>query len=227
MTGDHTDSIHVVQPPPLAEFPAAALRLLLEGHEQARQLKCDDWEFAIEIAALGAAGATCNQIRWLLHEGFALHGVESTQGESPTRQFRPIGNLSLPEQTCFVLTTAGLDYALLRCNGLGEGRPAPGEEVKPNWIQDLHELWLGHLLVKKFKQPAAVQELILSVFQEEAWVFCIADPLPPIAGLEPKRRLNRTIAKLNGSQQNQVIHFDGGGDGMSIRWRRLQPGSAA
>jgi hypothetical protein len=80
---------------------------------------------------------------------------------------------------------------------------------------------LREVLVKRFKQPAANQELILEAFQEEAWPSRIDDPLHPAFDQNSKQRLHSTISNLNRCQENRLIHFEGGGDGKSVCWRLL------
>ena len=75
--------------------------------------------------------------------------------------------------------------------------------------------------MKRFKQPAANQELILEAFQEEAWPSRIDDPLHPAFDQNSKQRLHSTISNLNRCQENRLIHFEGGGDGKSVCWRLL------
>jgi hypothetical protein len=79
-------------------------------------------------------------------------------------------------------------------------------------------LRLGGRVVKKFQVPARNQELVLTAFQEERWPMRIDDPLPPIAEIEPKRRLHSTIQCLNRNQRAQLLQFRGDGTGRGICW---------
>ena len=63
------------------------------------------------------------------------------------------------------------------------------------------------ILVKKFKVPAANQELILAVFEGQAWPARIDNPLPPLPDLERKRRLVEAISRLNRNQKRQLLRF--------------------
>jgi hypothetical protein len=82
------------------------------------------------------------------------------------------------------------------------------------------------VVVKRFKQPAGNQELVLEAFEEEGWPPRIDDPLPPAPNQDGKRRLQSTIWNLNRGREARLIRFAGGGDGQSVCWRRGEEGSA-
>jgi hypothetical protein len=87
---------------------------------------------------------------------------------------------------------------------------------------------LGERIVKEFKLPALNQETVLTAFQEEGWPPCIDDPLPPAAGIDPKRRLHDTIKNLNRNQKHYLVRFMGNGTGQGVRWELVAtPGSGA
>lgn len=65
------------------------------------------------------------------------------------------------------------------------------------------------------------QERILAVFQEESWPDRIDDPLPPVPGITPKRRLHSTIQCLNRNQKTHLLQFHGDGCGCGVRWELL------
>jgi hypothetical protein len=201
----------------------AALRLLLEAYACARDLGCDLWEFAVEIDTLRGHGVTNSQLRWLLKKGYTAQAVERTKSHASRRSFRHVTSPCLEAQACFVVTEAGIAFAstgqLPGDNGLKHLAP------KPTWDGELRELRLGEVIVKRFKQPAGNQELILGAFQEEDWPARIDDPLPPAKGQDGKRRLHSTISNLNRRQENALIHFHGGGNGKSVCWRLLHAAS--
>lgn len=74
-------------------------------------------------------------------------------------------------------------------------------------------------LVKQFRQPSAVQELILSAFEEQRWACRIDDPLPPKTGQDCKRRLADAICRLNLHQVTRLLNFVGDGTGRGVMWR--------
>src|SRR5690606_5827230 len=111
-------------------------------------------------------------------------------------------------------TTASVKPVAARRGGPLRTRPedAPaGNEPPPSetpaWNGDLHELWFGERMIKRYVRPAPAQELILSVFQEEKWPPGIDDPLPSKSCQDPKRRLHYTIQNLNRGQWPQRLHF--------------------
>jgi hypothetical protein len=96
---------------------------LLEAFDCASALGTGEWEFAVEARCLAAAGLTNTHLRWLLHQGHALQGIERAQPGARQRTFRPVSNLSLVEAACFVLTADGAAY-LGNCIQEGRGRAA-------------------------------------------------------------------------------------------------------
>jgi len=206
-------------PGPNPVLAANGLRLLLEAYRCARELEENEWELAVEIRCLNDAGLTSTHLRWLLHHGYALQAAEQTPLGAKRRTFQPVTNLSFTHTTCFVLTDAGAAYALDHVGPCDE-KPRVQEE-RPVWDENRRELRVGQAVVKRYRQPAANQELVLRAFQEEDWPPRIDDPLPPEAEQDPKRRLHTTISNLNRGQRGIKVHFAGGGDGESVCWHLL------
>jgi hypothetical protein len=196
-----------------------ALRLLLDAHACAQELGCDPWKFAVEIDQLHADGVTNTRLRWLLHKGYIAHGFETTDGAGQQRSFQAVAHLGFQPRSCFVLTDAGRaltgDAALLQYPVAG----ANGAAAQPCWDASRRELRVGEVLVKRFRQQAPNQELILQVFAEEGWPVRIDDPLPPAVEQGAKRRLHDTICNLNRGHARPLIRFEGGGDGQSVCWQ--------
>jgi hypothetical protein len=80
-------------------------------------------------------------------------------------------------------------------------------------------LRVGDTIVKAFRTAAGNQELILNVFQEEGWPYCIDDPLSPSGKIQPKQRLLTTIKSLNRNQSPHLILFHGDGSGLHVCWK--------
>jgi hypothetical protein len=98
------------------------------------------------------------------------------------------------------------------------------DDVCPCWNAHRRELTLGRKLVKKFRQPAKNQELILRVFEEEGWPESIDDPLPGSAEIRPGDRLHNAVQRLNTDQRDAHIIFERDGTGGGIHWRRSRNG---
>jgi len=98
------------------------------------------------------------------------------------------------------------------------------ESVKPSWNSQLAELRLGDRLIKQFRQPARLQRIILSCFEEDDWTRRIDDPLPPGVGrdgvpMDPKRRLRDLVSSLNASHVTPgLLRFRSDGTGEGIVW---------
>jgi hypothetical protein len=135
----------------------APLLLLLEARDCARAARRDEWELAVEIGALRAAGLTPNHLRWLLLQGHVAQAVEQTSPAEEHRTFRPVANLSLAEGACFVLTQGGAAY--VRAAQEAEGRGADGGPAeRPVWDRRRRELRVGRAVVKRFRQPWMLTE---------------------------------------------------------------------
>jgi hypothetical protein len=218
----------------------AAATLLLRAAALAEESQSPLWDFAVEISDLFAQGVTRVDLRWLKCRGLVENLDEFSYGAAQHRQFRSTGSLTFSDSTCFVLTTLGLQAArllLANCRAKKgetiadsslELHPACYEEfvsvdselseLKPVWNADIFRLSIGHLVVKEFRGPAKNQQRILAAFQEEDWPLRIDDPLPPIAKLEPVRRLHDTVAALNRHQRNRLLRFSADGVGRGVKW---------
>ena len=87
----------------------------------------------------------------------------------------------------------------------------------PFWDAERRELRLGAILVKRFRQPARNQEMILAAFQEEGWPAHLDDPRPGGDNRDAPDRLRDTVKKLN-RQANPLIRFLCDGTGQGIIW---------
>jgi hypothetical protein len=228
----------------LIPFPtlSSGLNLLWNAVKLAKGLAEDAWQFSIEWPELRRAGLTCNDARWLIHRGLVLPAREVTSATDGRRKFEPYASLGLSDATCLLLTEKGCRLARRMAEARGTpaadagGKPpapAPGDEaggeiwnlLKPLWDRDRRELRLGQRVVKEFKVPAANQEIILAVFQEEDWPEKIDDPLPRSPEIDPQRRLHDTINSLNRNQRQRLVHFGADGLGRGVRWRLGEPAS--
>ena len=97
--------------------------------------------------------------------------------------------------------------------------------LRPTWDPERRELRVGDLVVKRFRQPASNQELILTVFEEDDWPPKIDDPLPPDPHHDPKERLHDVIKKLNRAQFTPLVRFRGDGTGSGVLWELLDSGN--
>jgi len=207
-------------PAPLPAACRAALQLLLQAHDYAADLSLNGWDFALELGYLNHAGIGNSELRWLACKGYVEHAQDCSLREKEERQFQHTGKLLLSERSCFVLTTAGLSLARVTSSPsiVPPLLPDKAPTGIPRYQAELKELTLDGELVKRFKVPAPNQELILTAFEEEGWPPHLDDPLPPLAELDPKKRLNDAIRCLNRNQKRHVLRFMGAGNGRGLRW---------
>jgi hypothetical protein len=91
-------------------------------------------------------------------------------------------------------------------------------QLVPFYNREERILRWGPLALKHFLQPAGNQELVLCSALELGWPAWFDDPLSPVAGCNPKRRLHDTIKALNRYQSPYLVHFKGDGTGRRIGW---------
>jgi len=209
----------------------AALAHFLKASACAEELKFDRWDLALRLLQLEKLGVSESDLRWLVLNGYVDQADDATTFRGSARRFRPSLNVAFTGETCFVLSAAG---AVLAADLMGEAAfPSPDSLVEPTssslavsidthpkWDDKIRTLWLGPDVVKRYRRPAGNQEIILSVFEEEGWPPSIDDPLPPAHEIDPKRRLNVALWRLNGRQQNRLLRFAGDGTGQGILWHR-------
>ncbi len=98
-----------------------ALASMLEAVDYAELTSGNYWEFAVELERLTSFGLTLNDFRWLVRSHYVEHQCEVTLERDDGRAFRPSGDLTFPERTCFILTKSGIDFSRLYCSTLGNG----------------------------------------------------------------------------------------------------------
>lgn len=100
----------------------------------------------------------------------------------------------------------------------GGGAMEPNGKVRPRWDAERRELWLGIVLIKRFRRPAPVVELILAAFEEEGWPPHIDDPLAPRPDRREKDRLRQAVHALNRRLTDRQLIFETDGHGLGVCW---------
>lgn len=95
--------------------------------------------------------------------------------------------------------------------------------LSPRWDSERRELYVGTQIVKRYRQPAPCQVLVLSSFEELGWPPRIDDPLPMVTGHDQRERLREVIGHLNYRQRPRLIRFQGDGTGQGIIWDWVDP----
>jgi hypothetical protein len=85
------------------------ISMLSLAYGYAREVERDDWEFALEIQCLTAAGVNNSELRWLVCKGLARHAEEKPSHGGSVRVFQPGGDVTFSPRSCFVLTEAGFE----------------------------------------------------------------------------------------------------------------------
>src|SRR5260370_37841948 len=89
----------------------------------------------------------------------------------------------------------------------------------PHWNGDLREWTFLGRLVKRFRQPADSQELVLVEFERRKCQTRIDNPLPHRPGRNRKKHMRATIENLNRYQHFRGLEVFADGTGQGI-WRR-------
>jgi hypothetical protein len=207
-----------------------AFQLLLAAYRYAHDAQVDAWQLAVELDELRQHGLALLDLRWLVARGFAEHRREMTVPGDANRTFRVLSSTEFPGSTAVALTRQGATALswLLSDEGIASPKYEAGPTVGPSptdtpasmpvWDGARRELRFENQVVKRFRVPAANQEIILQAFQEDGWPHCIDDPLPPSKDSDAKGRLLATIKSLNRNQLAALLLFHGNGNGFQIYW---------
>lgn len=226
-----TTTLHEFIPPHLLP----AIRRLLLAVQYAQALSCDVLQFAISFSELKALGLTLLDAQYLFGKGWLVCAQDISLLSDIDRRFRSLPRVLEGPDICIALTCGGAEIMRRQLDSAGdaadqlppgEQRPAsPSSTPKkaPHWDSLLQELRLGDHVVKHFRHPAPLQQLILATFEEDGWPPAIDDPLPSQRNQDPKRRLHYTVQNLNRAQHAPSIHFYINGNGQSIRWTVSSP----
>jgi hypothetical protein len=226
----------------------AGIAVLWRAYICAQDTGANVWNLSLPTSRLYQAGMTSTDLRWMVARGFAEHGQETTVYGDAHRSLRRVNGYFFNNHSCLILTPSG---AALAEHVFGETAQSPqatlsaparraGEianlesprqtvykkvtaATRPSWDATRRELSWAGLIVKRFRVPARNQETILSVFEEEAWVEHIHDPLPVTADIDAPTRLHDAINRLNKCQINAVLRFHGDGKGTGVFWELDQP----
>src|SRR5262249_3591035 len=134
------------------------------------------------------------------------------------RVFGTLDPAVMTDKTCFVLTEAGSTAA----RSLSRGGSTQRE--LPYYHRDRSELWVCGILVKRLRQRAPDQRLLLSAFEDQHWPFRVANPLSADEfGEDLKVRLNHVIYRVNQHHVNRLIRFGGDGTGEGVIWEPWGP----
>jgi len=221
-----------VDPDGLTTSERAALLHFLEAYDESAGLD-DARQFALELPGLRKAGIHDSILRGLVRRGLLKHAQETTRPGAARRSMRPTANLHFTEQSCFMLTEAGVEAARKPSTvGTASAAPRPSEPVDrapaaklPSFVKcddGRRELRWGEEVAKVFRTYAGEQECILNKFEEEGWKTRIDNPLELRAGRNPKKHLRDVIFRLNRHQVKPLICFYSDGNGTGVRWERTQ-----
>jgi hypothetical protein len=191
-----------------------ALRPLLEAYDTAADTDWGVWMYACNIQFLRQQGAFDSTLRWLLDQGLAEHRLETPSRSATRRAFKRAQGDRFTQASCFVLTEAGARHARSLERGARKRKA-----VTPVYDPQLRTLAFAGVPVKEFHRPSTNQELLLRALQEHKWEQRMGDPLPPLEGMDAKKRLSDTVYHLNKHQKHRLLLFACDGTGTGLTWR--------
>jgi hypothetical protein len=187
----------------------SALSVLLDALERERR------EERLPTALIAWLDAVCDpdvEDRLAVRRFGSLAHLLALPGEAAV----PVGGRAISPAWRLLLAEAGL-------LGAGErpGEPRPGAvEVRPVWLHEPGELYWKDVCIKRLRNDAARQRLVLKAFEDQGWPKCLPDPLPPTKGCNRKKRLHDTVWSLNSGLQGS-IRFHVYGTGCGFRWEPI------
>jgi hypothetical protein len=149
---------------------------------------------------------------WMIFQDHIKHQNAADQRAS---------SLRFSDQNRFLLTDQGAEFTKLLLAQRGSrgiytaiclGR------LVPHYGQEERIFSWGRHVLKQFRQPAGAQELLLKAAEEQGWPEWMDDPLPCVAGIDPKDHLHDTIGNLNRHLRRSFVHFNGNGTGKRFGW---------
>ena len=180
----------------------AALGVLLKPHEEAEQRGVPVWEVAATRQTLKAQGLYDGLLLRLLDQGLVIQRLGMV-----------------------VLTERGAAVARGRGDP-GQGLPAPhvaGALIVPFYDVAQRILWYAGRLVKRLRQQADVQEIVLRAFQRQGWPRALKNPLPKGSTIPMEARLHAVVRRLMNAQKEARIRFFRNGTKCMICWEAVGP----
>lgn len=101
---------------------------------------------------------------------------------------------------------------------VGDRTSSASASQLPCWNAETQTLTFAGKVVKRFRQRAENQTLVLASFQELGWPTRIDDPLTG-GYCDPRTRLRDTVKKLNRCQTHPLVRFERDGSGEGVIWR--------
>jgi hypothetical protein len=130
---------------------------------------------------------------------------------------KPAHSLTLTDQSCFALNDKGADFAdAFLADALLPQFEGAFEDawqklimglLTPAYDREQRLFTWGEHILKRFRQPAVNQELVLISAEELDWPEWFDDPLPRKNGHNPKTVLHDTIKDLNRRQAEWLVHL--------------------
>jgi len=219
---------------PPVSFPAdqvhAGLAELLKARECSLDTKSDLWEFSISLQTLRGLGLSETYLRWLVRRGYIEHRFDLTAVDDEKPRFRSTSLVRFLQVSCFVMTSAGEDYARPICRTFGQlahsNSPVhkaarfgiKDDSESPYWNANSRQLKFRGRIALQVHRPAPNLRAVLDALEAGNWAAVTHVTLPADGDSNSKSRLHNAINALNRLQRVPMIHFAGDGSGMGVEW---------
>jgi hypothetical protein len=200
---------------------------LLAACWEARESQVPSRARGVPLRQFHADGVADHLLVWMLYQGHIEHLRPDHPGEGGPGGV-VAGSLVFQNSSLFCLTEWGEAFVndfleQLLVHGSDRAVDAAWNqlilgELVPWYDKDNRVFSWGRHELKRFRQPAGNQELVLCAAEEVVWDRWFDDPLPRRPGTNPKQRLHDTIKDLNRRQLRPLIHFEGDGTGQRVGW---------
>lgn len=189
-----------------------ALERLARACGDAKDVKKSIWQFAVKLQRLLDLGVSESDLRWLIARRFAEQALEVTRPGDRERSFKGVAAPSFANNSCFVISHAGLVFH--QRYGVAAGSSAGASAIR--WDAACRELRVDGKLAKRFIRVARAQWAVLNAFQASNWQRLAQIECPTNGHRDPTHRLREIVAELNKGLDQSLIRFrmDGSGNGV-------------
>jgi hypothetical protein len=205
-----------------------AYRELLQARRLSSSRRKSSLAYPVGLPSLRGKGVPHSALLLMLYQGHIEHFHLGETHRNDRHVPQRVDSLLMQEFSAFALTEAGDAYAKNALNNKGMGfsedalrvllEMLNGPGLHPRYNKEDRLLTWGVHVVKRFRQPAGNQELLLIAAEELGWPAWFDDPLPRAPGQNPKVRLHNSINALNRNQKSCLIHFKGDGSARRMGW---------
>jgi len=127
----------------MTEAAMLAIERLRQAYDAAFACARDAWDFSIELKQMKISGIDTHVLRILISKNLITHRRETTRAQECNRTFESVGGLALSDQSCFVISKKGYEFAKSAQSGQ-RAQTKPKEIKKPITVYERKMMSLHH-----------------------------------------------------------------------------------